>query len=341
MPIRIQLILCQHLWAGTSRLQRKRCHTVPDLQGKTTGRDRARTTMTAKLPPYPELLDLLPDAVCVVDVDGHFLYVSAGFERIFGHSPAEARSLCTFDLVHPDDRAATREAANQVTAGTPQRHYHNRYIHKDGHSIDIQWSARWLPEYGVRIATAREVTELRRAEQELEHLAAHDPLTNLPNRHRLQREMQLAIAQAAQSGGALAVLYLDLDGFKEINDRGGHEAGDRLLREVAQRLQQGLRNGDLVARVGGDEFVALLPGCRDAKSAQAVADGLRARLRPPYTVFEASFGLDASVGIACYPADGNDADTLLAHADRAMYQAKRQRPGQVQGKHSLGLGTKG
>lgn len=92
------------------------------------------------------------------------------------------------------------------------------------------------------------------------------------------------------------MLYLDLDGFKETNDRGGHDAGDRLLREVAQRLQQGLRQGDLVARVGGDEFVALLPGCCNAEAAQ-IAGGLRARLSPPYTLPDGPFQLDASVGI--------------------------------------------
>ena len=272
------------------------------------------------------MLDLLHDAVCVVDPEGHFLYVSASFQRIFGYTPGEALGMRAFDLVHPDDRAATMASAQQVMAGERQRHYRNRYIHKDGHSIDIQWSTHWLPEYGVRIGTAREVTELRRAEQELEHLAGHDPLTDLPNRHRLQRELQFAITHAAQSGDGLAVLYLDLDGFKEVNDRGGHDAGDRLLREVAQRLQHGLRQGDMVARVGGDEFVALLPGCRTAEAAQLVVDGLRARLRPAYTLPDGVFELDASVGIACYPADGSDPDALLAHADRAMYAAKRGRP---------------
>lgn len=282
--------------------------------------------MIAKLPPLAEVLDLLPDAVCVVDAEGRFLFVSASFQRIFGYAPDEVLGLRTFDLVHPDDRAATMDAAQQVMAGEMQRHHRNRYIHKDGHGIDIQWSAQWLPDYGVRIATAREVTELRRAELELEHLAGHDPLTDLPNRHLLQRELQYAIAHAAQTGDGLAVLYLDLDGFKGANDRGGHDAGDRLLREVAQRLQQGLRQGDLVARVGGDEFVALLPGCRDVEAARAIAEGLRARLSPPYTLPDGLFQLDASVGIACFPADGTDPDTLLAHADRAMYAAKRQRP---------------
>lgn len=281
--------------------------------------------MTPKLPPFADMLDLVPDAVCVVDADGRFLFVSASFQRIFGYAPDEALGLRTFDLVHPDDRAATMDAARQVMAGHLQRHFRNRYIHKDGHAVDIQWSARWLPDYAVRIAIGREVTELRLAEQALEHLADHDALTDLPNRHRLQRELRYAIAHAAKTGDGLSVLYVDLDGFKAINDRSGHDAGDRLLREIAQRLQQGLRQGDLVARVGGDEFVALLPGCRDADAARTIAEGLRARLSPPYMLPEGLFRLDASFGIACFPADGSDAASLLAHADRAMYAIKHLR----------------
>ena len=281
--------------------------------------------MIPTLPPLDEVLDLLPDAVCVVDAQGHFLFVSASFQRILGYAPNEVLGRLAFDLVHPDDRAATMQQAEQVMAGVLQRHFRNRYIHKDGHSVDIQWSARWHPEHGVRIAVAREVTELRRAERELEHLASHDSLTGLPNRHQLQRELQYAITHAAKTGDGLAVLYLDLDGFKAANDRYGHLVGDRLLREVAQRLQKDLRQGDLVARVGGDEFVALLPGCCDAQAANGVADALRARLSPPYILSDGAFRVDASIGIACFPEDGSDPDTLLAHADRAMYAVKRQR----------------
>lgn len=281
--------------------------------------------MIPKLPPLAEVLDLMPDAVCVVDAEGRLLYANASFERIFGYAPDEILGRQIFELVHPDDRAATMQQAAHVTAGALQRHFRNRYIHKLGHSVDIQWSARWLPEHGVRIGVAHEVTELLHAERELEYRASHDPLTGLPNRHRLQSELQYAITHATQTGDGLAVLYLDLDGFKEVNDRCGHEAGDRLLQEVAQRLQQGLRQGDLVARVGGDEFVALLPGCRDARAAQVVADGIRARLSPAYTLPDGLFQLDASIGIACFPTDGSNPDALLACADRAMYAAKRHR----------------
>jgi diguanylate cyclase (GGDEF)-like protein/PAS domain S-box-containing protein len=279
--------------------------------------------MIPKLPPLVDVLNLLPDAVCVVDAEGRFLFVSASFERIFGYAPDEVLGRRTFDLVHPDDRAATLQEAEQVTAGALQRHFRNRYVHKDGHSVDIQWSAHWLPDYGVRIGVGREVSELRRAERELEHRASHDALTGLPNRHRLQSELQHAIAHATQTGNGLALLYLDLDGFKAANDRSGHDAGDRLLREVAQRLQHDLRQGDLVARVGGDEFVVLLPGCRDAKAARVISNAIRARLSPPYMLSDGLFLLGASIGIACFPTDGTDPDALLAHADRAMYAAKR------------------
>ena len=281
--------------------------------------------MIKKLPHLAEVLDLLPDAVCVVDVEGRLLFVNASFERIFGYATGEVLGRQIFDLIHPDDRAATVRQAEQVMTGTLQRHFRNRYVHKAGHHVDIQWSAHWLPEHGVRIGVGREVTELRRAERELEHRANHDPLTGLANRHRLQGELQYAIAHAAQIGGGVAVLYLDLDGFKGANDRGGHDAGDSLLREVAKRLQQGLRQGDLVARVGGDEFVVMLPGCRDIAAAQAVADGIRTCLSPPFALPDGPFLLDASIGIACYPRDGGEPNALLTHADRAMYQAKRQR----------------
>jgi diguanylate cyclase (GGDEF)-like protein/PAS domain S-box-containing protein len=279
--------------------------------------------MPSKLPPLSEVLDLMPDAVCIVDAEGHLLFVSAAFERILGYAPGEVLGTRAFDLVHPDDRAATMHQAQQVMEGGMQRHFRNRYIHKDGHSVDIQWAAHWLPEYGVRIGVAREITELRRAERELEYRANHDPLTGLPNRHCLHHELQQALAQATQAGGGLTLLYLDLDGFKEVNDRGGHEAGDRILREVAHRLQRGLRQGDLVARMGGDEFVVLLPGCSEEVDAREVAEALRAHLRAPCMLPDGPVHLDASVGIACFPADGQTPETLLAHADRAMYASRR------------------
>ena len=281
--------------------------------------------MTLSLPPPAELLDLLPDGVCVVDAEGRFLYVSGSFERILGYTRGEMLGLRTFELVHADDRAATTHEAARVTGGAFQRHFRNRYRHKAGHYVDIQWSARWNAEYGVRIASAREVTELRRVERELEHRATHDLLTGLPNRDYLQIELNSALEHARSTGDRLALLFLDLDGFKAVNDRAGHHVGDSVLREVASRLKHGLRQSDLVARIGGDEFVVLLRGCADADKAGRISDALRARLTGvPFTGLDAG-QLDASVGIACFPENGSTAEALLAHADRAMYASKRQR----------------
>ncbi|VXB32662.1 Diguanylate cyclase [Luteimonas sp. 9C] len=280
--------------------------------------------MTPTLPIPAEILDLLPDAVCVVDQDGHYLFVSQGFERILGYRPDEVLGRRTFEFIHPDDRDDTRQQAVQVMSGIAQRHFRNRYLHRDGHAVDMLWSANWHPAHGVRIGVGREVTELRRVERELEHLAAHDALTGLPNRYRLQQTLERALAQARVSGDGLALLYVDLDGFKTANDLGGHEAGDRLLQDVAARLTESLRHGDTAARVGGDEFVIVLPACRDAEAARHVADALRTRLRMVYRLAERPFQLDASVGIAWCPRDGSDAATLLAHADREMYAVKRR-----------------
>ena len=124
--------------------------------------------MIPTLPPLVDVLDLMLDAVCVVDADGRFLFVNASFQRIFGYTADEVLGQPIFELVYPDDRAATSEQAEAVMAGKLQRHFRNRYVHKDGHNVDIQWSARWLPEHAVRIGVGREVTELRRLESELE-----------------------------------------------------------------------------------------------------------------------------------------------------------------------------
>ena len=271
-----------------------------------------------------QFLDLLPDAVCIVDAEGRVLFVNAPFERLLGYSADETVGRWLFDFLHPDDRAATEAQAQSLMSGGGERHFRNRYLHREGHAVHLLWSAHWLPEHGVRIGVAREIGDLRRAEQELEHHAHHDPLTGLANRRRLEQALRQALAQAAGSGGQLALLYVDLDGFKQVNDRGGHEAGDRVLREVAQRLRAGLRQDDLAARMGGDEFVVLLPDC-DATRAAAVASALRQDLRQPRALRDGPVQMDASIGIACFPADGRTPDELLARADAAMYASRRAR----------------
>lgn len=278
--------------------------------------------MHFKLPPSGEILDLLPDAVCVVAPDGRLLMVNAAFESIFGYRPDEVVGRQLLELVHPDDRAATGQAACEVMEGRARQNFRNRYLCRDGSVVDMQWSARWLPEYGMRIGVGHEVTALRDFERQLEHLASHDPLTGLPNRHHLQRELDKALLRAAADSEGLALLYIDLDGFKDTNDRLGHQAGDQLLCEVALQLRQGLRQGDLIARIGGDEFIAVLPGCGDSALALEIAQLLRAQLSGCADHIDGITRVDASIGVACFPADGTTIDALLRHADSAMYATK-------------------
>lgn len=284
--------------------------------------------MAVKLPPARAVLDLLPEAVCMVDPQGHFLYVNAAFEQIFGYPADEVLGLPMLSLVHPEDRAATVQAAERVMQGQPLPHFRNRYLHRDGHVVDIQWSARWLPDYGLRLAVGHEVTALRAAERALEHLANHDPLTGLANRARLWDALEEFIVRAQTTRDQAAVLYLDLDGFKHINDSHGHAMGDRVLREIGLRLRQLMPTGALAARVGGDEFAVLLPLGPGIEQGDDVA----VRLREAVMQIETPHPLDVSIGLARYPEDGTSADLLLNQADAAMYVqkiARRTRPAVV------------
>jgi diguanylate cyclase (GGDEF)-like protein/PAS domain S-box-containing protein len=439
---------------------------------------------------FSNVVDLLLDAVCVVDVHGRYVFVSAAFERIFGYAPAEVIGRPMIELVHPDDRARTLQAANEIMAGQPKPHFQNRYVRKDGRVIHVMWSARWSEADGVRIAVARDVTELKRAElmqaalhaiseaahsaedllalfrhihrivgellparnffvalydadndelsfpyfvdehdpppptqsldsgtlssevvrsgqallltpdtrlelpdrvrpivgrdslewlgvplggqqgvigalvvqsysgevrytqqdkallqfvstqiaaaierkksaTRLQYLAQHDQLTSLPNRGLFHDRLRTALVRAKRNRQQLAVLYLDLDQFKPVNDQHGHDIGDLLLREVAARIRQCVRESDTVGRIGGDEFVVLLDATGQADQAVVVAAKIGAALRQPFELAGTRLQVSASIGIALYPAHGEDARQLLRRADDAMYAAKRQGGDQV------------
>ncbi|WNC95481.1 diguanylate cyclase (plasmid) [Paraburkholderia sp. FT54] len=175
--------------------------------------------------------------------------------------------------------------------------------------------------YGVTVVF-RDISERKKAEQHIIYLTQHCPLTDLPNRILFGDRLKQAILNAKRSRTKFALLFVDIDGFKPVNDRYGHAVGDMLLQRIGKRMKQCLRESDTIARIGGDEFVAILPVVNEAEDAVSIAEKLRQSIEEPFAVESCILGVSASIGVAFYPDDGLDEQTLQVNADHAMYQAK-------------------
>jgi diguanylate cyclase (GGDEF)-like protein/PAS domain S-box-containing protein len=207
-------------------------------------------------------------------------------------------------------------------------------LRKDGVERTIAWHISALRHEGDNVGllcSGIDITERRRAEQQVVYLAYHDSLTGLPNRTMLQEHLELALARARRNGLTVALLYLDLDDFKLVNDGLGHSAGDEMLCQVAARIRRHVREPDMLARQGGDEFLVLLADLEDDGESRALtaAEHIVGAVREPYRIGGVEFETSASVGVSMFPADAQDAISLLDHADAAMYSAKAEARGQV------------
>lgn len=275
---------------------------------------------------YPKLVHLMLDTVFVVDGNHRILFVSDACESLLGYRAEELTGTLITRYMHPDDFALTQASIERVMNGQPHVDFRNRYLRKDGSTVHILWSARWYEDEEVRIGVARDVTALVQAEDELRFLAHHDPLTKLINRSLFYDRLVSGLSTARRHQNSLAVLFLDVNDFKAINDTYGHAIGDGVLCTVARRLESCLRETDTAARMGGDEFTVLLT---DIPSMDAVTSKIEQILTVLAEPLGAEFGginmPSCSIGVACYPADGDDADTLLRHADSAMYTVKKHR----------------
>ncbi|MBV7547838.1 diguanylate cyclase [Pseudomonas sp. PDM26] len=435
--------------------------------------------------PLASYIDLLLDAVCAVDKQGRFVFVSAACERIFGYSADEMIGETMIDMVHPADRQRTLDAAREIMGGEPKLNFENRYLRKDGSVVHILWSARWSEDDQLRIAVARDITERKQAESRqaalyaiseaahaaedllalfkrihmiigewlpalnfsvalydercaqlnfpyhvddhepqpeqpgtmtgrlctevirtgqpilltpdqstppagfealltgqnapcwlgvplnsqngtigalivksipggeryteqdkellqyvcaqvataierkqlharLQYMAQYDQLTQLPNRELLRERLKASLQAAREDRGRMALLYVDLDRFKQVNDTHGHAVGDMLLQAVANRLKGCVRETDTVARIGGDEFVVLLHSIRAAGDTDIVVEKIRQVLVQPLRLDGHSVNIQPSIGVARYPDHGTEEKQLFRHADEAMYCAKRE-----------------
>lgn len=252
--------------------------------------------------------------------DGFITDANPPLLALLGLSLEDVTGRWALDFVAPDQR----ERVGAVMASGAEITYDTAVLHSDGSRIPVEFLVRTMLHNGerLRMTIVRDLRDRMATQQRIRHLAEHDALTGLPNRAAFIDRLQEQVAGATASARTLALLFVDLDHFKRVNDSLGHLAGDALLRTVAERIGAVLRPSDVVARFGGDEFLVLLGGDPPRARVAEVADRLLAAVQAEVEVGGASISVTPSIGVACFPADGTDAETLLQHADTAMYAAK-------------------
>jgi diguanylate cyclase (GGDEF)-like protein/PAS domain S-box-containing protein len=275
----------------------------------------------------------------LMDLDGRIMDSNPAIQSLLGLSHGELEGRRTSEFVHPDDRVEAQAAYQRMVIGeeSPLRIQH-RFIASNGEILWVDAAASLVPDSvghkSFAIGMIQDVTQRTNAETALrsqsalnEHQALHDGLTGLANRTLFRSRVEQAVNARRVGDGQAAVLVMDLDGFKEINDSLGHAAGDDLLVELARRLESAVRSSDTVARLGGDEFGVLLPDARIPEDVMGAVMRMQTAIEDPVILHGLSVSLEASIGIALHPDDGSDVETLLGCADGAMYHAKEEKSG--------------
>lgn len=265
------------------------------------------------------------DLIVVVTRDLKIAFVNSAVERMFGYTVSEFTGSNPLSYVHPEDKGKAASMFAAVAAGleTPRMN-EGRIRRADGTYAFMEavpTRISWGKETAV-LLNARDMSEQKQAQETIQHMAYHDSLTGLPNRLLLQDRLDTAIAQAKRDGSGVCVMSADIDRFKNVNDLLGHSAGDDLLRQVAGRLSRHVRDGDTVARTGGDEFVIVIPHCDSLDGARETARRLVENFRQPFRIGEHEAHVSISIGLAHYPEQAVDGEALINRADIALYLAK-------------------
>lgn len=271
----------------------------------------------------------------VADAGGRIVFANRSAGALTGYKSKELVGKSIESLVPERLRAIHRRhrqayyagRAGARAMGAPDHDF--RVRRKDGteFSADISLNSVDTPHGRQTISVIRDISERKRLESALEHQALHDPLTGLANRIVFFDRLNQALLAARRERKHVALVILDLDTFKDVNDAYGHSVGDELLKELASRLSEGLRASDTVARIGGDEFAWILPRVADHAAVERIVRRRLRMLSRPSQIEKHRLEIAASAGIAIYPHDGRDPDSLIRHADAAMYSAKREGSG--------------
>ncbi|PUT39173.1 sensor domain-containing diguanylate cyclase [Legionella taurinensis] len=265
--------------------------------------------------------------MALVSLEGRWLKVNKSLCQITGYTKEELLQLDFQRITYPDDLQTDLSHVRQLLNGTIKYYQmEKRYIRKNG---DIVWillsgslvrDAHGAPLYFI--AQIQNIDAQKRAEHELVRMAYHDALTGLANRKQLEQSFQLFMAYAKRHKRSIALLFMDLDDFKKINDTFGHDAGDLLLIEIASRLTASVRSSDVVGRQGGDEFLIILSEISNEEEVCTVINHVFHAIQQPVFIKEQAIFISLSMGVSLYPQDGSDLDTLIQHADAALYQVK-------------------
>ena len=274
---------------------------------------------------FDVLLSTSPDLNFIIDTDGAILYANRAAVTRFGKSPEEMNDANFFQLCAPFAPEMQLHVRHVIGACSTDRSELS-FDGEAGRSCTYEYLlVPVLDPHGqceAVAATARDISERKAAEERIRHSANHDHLTDLPNRCLFRERLELELRHSARTGLPLALLFIDLDGFKEINDRLGHEPGDELLQQVGRRIQGCVRDTDMVARLGGDEFTVILTDITQPLHVETLCQKILTALNQPFMLKAGRSGLSASIGITRYPNDAATLDELVRNADSAMYDAK-------------------
>jgi diguanylate cyclase (GGDEF)-like protein/PAS domain S-box-containing protein len=302
-------------------------HRDDDLSGN--GNNLPSSRLVRQIDRFLRLLNITREAILCVDDQCRIVAFNQGAERLLGYPRQDVIGKPVLDLLCERFRRDERHRVAALSRIAREDHLAfqtDRIVarHKDGARVPCDLSLSQSPMLGHKLYTLviRDSSRRLENEQRLAYRIEHDPLTDLPNRVLLNDRLKAGISRAARYAKRLAVVYLDLDNFKPINDRYGHEVGDCLLQAVARRLTETVRHSDTVSRLGGDEFIVCVEQIDSAGDALAAAGKISAAFAHPFGILGHELLACASVGIALYPDHGRDVATLLRNADQAMYAAK-------------------
>jgi len=306
---------------------------LPDQDGHIIGTSMIARNITEKshlqvaAEQFRALVDSSDDAIITKTLDGRISSWNLAAQKIFGYTASEALGQPMLRLF-PEDRVDEENfILNKILSGEKVDHFETVRVHKNGTQVFVSVTISPILDRFGRIVgaskIARDITQLHQQEEQLKHIAHFDALTGLPNRLLMTDRLRQAMAHAKRNDQELAVLYLDLDGFKYINDKHGHNIGDALLIALSMRIGEQLHNNDTLARIGGDEFVVVLGEVRHDEQLHHVVMRILHACSEPVYIEGLRLDVSASIGVTTYPHDNVDEDLLLRHADLAMYEAKQ------------------